>query len=182
MTSECAGSKPDFCSGTRSVPHCTQLSVSEKSSPRAAALDTPAICTSRLHDNNDDCAQVGFTVKSGHAERVLTAGAVSATGAPPCAGCTDALAWYEAPGWMPWNTVETVLLVVVVGIGFLIAAWVRMKSTEIAITNKRIIAKFGFVKRSTVEINLDKVEALRVEHVSKRFDGGRIRALEESIR
>jgi uncharacterized membrane protein YdbT with pleckstrin-like domain len=38
-----------------------------------------------------------------------------------------------------------------------------MKSTEIAITNKRIIAKFGFISRRTVEINLDKVEALRVE-------------------
>ena len=55
------------------------------------------------------------------------------------------------------------LLVVVVGLGFLVAAWVRVRSTEIAITNRRVIAKFGFVKRETVEINLDKVEALRVE-------------------
>ena len=54
-------------------------------------------------------------------------------------------------------------LVIVVGIAFLVTAWIRMRSTEIAITNKRIIAKFGFIKRRTVEINLDKVEALRVE-------------------
>src|SRR5512132_1640171 len=54
-------------------------------------------------------------------------------------------------------------LVVVIGLVFLVWAWVRVRSTEIAITNKRIIAKFGFVKRHTVEINLDKVEALRVE-------------------
>jgi hypothetical protein len=42
-------------------------------------------------------------------------------------------------------------------------AAVKMRSTEIAITNKRVIAKFGFVARHTVEINLDKVESLRVE-------------------
>jgi len=54
-------------------------------------------------------------------------------------------------------------LVIVVGLFLLIWAWIRVRSTEIAITNKRIIAKFGFIKRSTVEINLDKVEALRVE-------------------
>ena len=56
-----------------------------------------------------------------------------------------------------------VTLVIVVGIGFLVAAWIRVRSTEIAITNRRVIAKFGFVKRHTVEINLEKVEALRVE-------------------
>ena len=56
-----------------------------------------------------------------------------------------------------------VTLAVVVGLFLLVAAWIRMKSTEIAITNKRVIAKFGFIKRDTVEINLDKVEALRVE-------------------
>jgi len=56
-----------------------------------------------------------------------------------------------------------VLLVVAVGLFFLAAAWIRVRSTEIAITNRRVIAKFGFIKRHTVEINLDKVEALRVE-------------------
>ena len=56
-----------------------------------------------------------------------------------------------------------VTLVVVVGLVFLVMAWIKVRSTELAITNKRVIAKFGFVKRHTVEINLDKVEALKVE-------------------
>jgi uncharacterized membrane protein YdbT with pleckstrin-like domain len=56
-----------------------------------------------------------------------------------------------------------VTLIAVIGLGFLIWAWVRVRSTEIAITNRRVIAKFGFIKRHTVEINLEKVEALRVE-------------------
>ena len=54
-------------------------------------------------------------------------------------------------------------LVAVVGIVFLVIAWIRVRSTELAITNKRVIAKFGFIKRHTVEINLEKVEALKVE-------------------
>ena len=56
-----------------------------------------------------------------------------------------------------------VLLVVVIGLFFLAAAWIRVHSTEIAITNRRVIAKFGFIRRETVEINLEKVEALKVD-------------------
>jgi uncharacterized membrane protein YdbT with pleckstrin-like domain len=67
-----------------------------------------------------------------------------------------------------WSQFGLVLLgivtsVVVIGFFFLIAAWIKVRSTEIAITNRRVIAKFGFIKRHTVEINLEKVEALRVE-------------------
>jgi uncharacterized membrane protein YdbT with pleckstrin-like domain len=54
-------------------------------------------------------------------------------------------------------------LVVLLGLVFLVMAWVRVRSTELAITNRRVIAKFGFVQRHTVEINLEKVEALRVD-------------------
>jgi hypothetical protein len=59
-------------------------------------------------------------------------------------------------------------LVIGVGLILLVWAWIRVRSTEIAITNKRVIAKFGFIHRHTVEINLEKVEALRVE---QRFWG-----------
>jgi len=53
--------------------------------------------------------------------------------------------------------------VVLVGFVFLAMAWIRVHSTEIAITNRRIIAKFGFVQRRTIEININQVEALRVD-------------------
>jgi uncharacterized membrane protein YdbT with pleckstrin-like domain len=63
----------------------------------------------------------------------------------------------------PLLLLGVVTLVIVVGIVFLAMAWIRVRSTELAITNRRVIAKTGFVKRHTVEINLDKVEALKVE-------------------
>ncbi len=63
----------------------------------------------------------------------------------------------------PLIVLGLVTLVVAIGIVFLVLAWIRVRSTELAITNRRVIAKTGFVKRHTVEINLGKVEALKVE-------------------
>jgi len=48
------------------------------------------------------------------------------------------------------------------GLVFFLIAYIRFKSTELAITNKRVIAKFGFISRSTVEINLPKIESIQV--------------------
>jgi uncharacterized membrane protein YdbT with pleckstrin-like domain len=55
------------------------------------------------------------------------------------------------------------LLVVGVGLVFLIWAWIRYRTTEFAVTDRRIIAKTGLISRSTVELFLDKVEALHVD-------------------
>lgn len=69
-----------------------------------------------------------------------------------------------------------VILLPVVGIGliFLLAAYIRYKTTELAITNKRVIAKFGFISRRTVEININKVESVQVEQgiAGRIFDYG----------
>ena len=36
-------------------------------------------------------------------------------------------------------------------------------TTELAITNKRVIAKFGLIRRNTVEMNISKVESIQVD-------------------
>lgn len=48
------------------------------------------------------------------------------------------------------------------GLLFWIAAAIRYFTTELAITNKRVIAKFGLISRSTIEINLQKIESIQV--------------------
>ncbi len=55
-----------------------------------------------------------------------------------------------------------VLLPIGIGVIFLIAAFIRYRSTELAITNRRVIAKFGFVSRRTIELNLGKIEGIEV--------------------
>jgi len=51
------------------------------------------------------------------------------------------------------------------GIGLIcfIVAFVRVWTTELAITDKRVIAKFGLISRSTVEMRLSKVETVQVD-------------------
>ncbi len=49
-----------------------------------------------------------------------------------------------------------------IGLISLIAAFISVKTTELAITNKRVIAKFGLISRQTVELNLNKIEGLDV--------------------
>lgn len=55
-----------------------------------------------------------------------------------------------------------VLLPIGIGLIFLIMAFVRYKSTELAITNRRVIAKFGFISRRTMELNLNRIEGIEV--------------------
>ena len=50
-----------------------------------------------------------------------------------------------------------------VGVIWFVAGLIRRSSTELAVTSRRVIAKFGLVRRSTVELNLSKVESIRVE-------------------
>jgi len=50
-----------------------------------------------------------------------------------------------------------------IGVWKLIAAWIFKFSTELAVTSRRVIAKFGFIRRNTIELNHDKVESLGVD-------------------
>lgn len=45
---------------------------------------------------------------------------------------------------------------------FWFSAFIYRLSTELVVTNKRLIAKQGLIARRTIELNLDKVESLNV--------------------
>ena len=62
------------------------------------------------------------------------------------------------------------LIVSALGLVWVLAGLIRRNSTELAVTNRRVIAKFGLIRRSTIELNLAKVESIRVE----QSVGGRI--------
>jgi uncharacterized membrane protein YdbT with pleckstrin-like domain len=46
---------------------------------------------------------------------------------------------------------------------FALHAWWQSFTTEIAVTTGRVIYKTGFIKRHTVEMNMDKVESVDVD-------------------
>src|SRR5438105_72676 len=58
-----------------------------------------------------------------------------------------------------------VLLLPLLGLGLLLflAAWIKYRTTEFAVTDRRIIAKTGLVSRKTIEMFLDKIESLNVD-------------------
>ena len=71
--------------------------------------------------------------------------------------------------FIPWKAGSTSTFSLAVAIVLLCMAafllfgeWFRRWSTEIAVTTKRIIYKRGFVRRRTIEMNLDKVESVDV--------------------
>ncbi len=57
------------------------------------------------------------------------------------------------------------VLLPVYGIGLLLwlKAYIQYKTTELGITDKKVIAKFGFIRRDTIELLLPKVESIQVK-------------------
>ncbi|BCB25950.1 membrane protein [Sulfurimicrobium lacus] len=55
-----------------------------------------------------------------------------------------------------------IALLLAAGLALILSAVVRRQTTELVLTDRRIITKRGLVSRDTVEINLNKVESLHV--------------------
>ncbi len=54
-------------------------------------------------------------------------------------------------------------LILLVGLALWLSAWFHRWITEISVTTHRVIYKTGFVRRHTVEMNMDKVETVDVD-------------------
>jgi uncharacterized membrane protein YdbT with pleckstrin-like domain len=61
--------------------------------------------------------------------------------------------------WVHWLAA----LLTVVGMVLLIREWFGWWTTEVAVTNLRVIYKTGLIKRRTKEMNMDKVESVEVD-------------------
>ncbi len=64
------------------------------------------------------------------------------------------------PG-MNWTLVAAICA----GVGLMagLSAWIKRWTTEIDVTDRRIVYKRGLVRRHTVEMNMDKVESVDVD-------------------
>lgn len=60
--------------------------------------------------------------------------------------------------------IDTVgMIIFLLGLVIVIKEYLTYISTELAVTSKRVIAKFGFISRNTIELNHKKVESFHVE-------------------
>lgn len=55
-----------------------------------------------------------------------------------------------------------VVVAFIFGTLHLLAAWIKRHTTEIAVTDRRVIYKTGLISRRTVEMNMNKVESVDV--------------------
>jgi uncharacterized membrane protein YdbT with pleckstrin-like domain len=55
------------------------------------------------------------------------------------------------------------LLLALIAAASTLHAWFRRWTTEIDVTDRRIVYKRGFIRRHTVEMNMDKVESVDVD-------------------
>lgn len=55
------------------------------------------------------------------------------------------------------------LALVILGVIMAVSVWIKYISTEMAITNRRVIAKVGFIWRRTIEMERQKVESVSVD-------------------
>jgi uncharacterized membrane protein YdbT with pleckstrin-like domain len=54
-------------------------------------------------------------------------------------------------------------LVLAVAVVMLLSSWFARQMTELSVTDHRVIYKTGFLRRHTVEMNMDKVETVNVD-------------------
>lgn len=75
-----------------------------------------------------------------------------------------------------WWTVIVAAAILAVALWLLFAAWFHRWTTEIAITDRRVIHKTGFIRRNTIEMSVEKVESVDVNQslFGRIFDFGDI--------
>ncbi len=58
-----------------------------------------------------------------------------------------------------------IITVAIGGLGLIFFALIAIRyfTTELAFTNKRLVAKFGLIARQTVELKLEKIESVQVK-------------------
>lgn len=69
---------------------------------------------------------------------------------------------------------RVILTPVVIGLVLLVIAYIRYQTTELAITNKRVVVKTGLISRNIIEISIAKVESVEVAQsvLGRLFDFG----------
>jgi uncharacterized membrane protein YdbT with pleckstrin-like domain len=56
-----------------------------------------------------------------------------------------------------------IAILLAVALVFWLNGWIRRLSTELAVTDRRVITKVGLIRRTTMEMNLSKVESVVVD-------------------
>jgi uncharacterized membrane protein YdbT with pleckstrin-like domain len=79
----------------------------------------------------------------------------------------------QSPG-MENQHYSAIIFVIFLAVGLVrfFEIWIKRMTTEIAVTNRRVIVKEGFIRRAVIEMNATKIESLLVQQsILGRFLG-----------
>ena len=82
--------------------------------------------------------------------------------------------------WRGGYVIDAVTILLVAGGAFFLArAWFNWWITEIAVTNRRVIYKRGFISRTTAEMHMDKIESVKIDQsiLGRILDYGKVTVL-----
>ena len=67
--------------------------------------------------------------------------------------------------WSFWWLIMLGIFTITFGVGliFFLIVYLRWSTTELAITDRKVIAKYGIISRSTIEILLPKIESVHID-------------------
>ena len=95
------------------------------------------------------------------------------------------IVWIMVPAsWREGYVVTAVVIILAAAGVFLLArAWFNAWITEIAVTNRRVIYKRGFISRTTAEMQMDKIESVEVDQsiLGRILDYGKVTVLGTGI-
>jgi uncharacterized membrane protein YdbT with pleckstrin-like domain len=82
----------------------------------------------------------------------------------------------DAAGGFSVPSLVAIAVGLVFGVLSLLSAWWRRLTTEVTVTENRVIYKRGFIRRHTFEMNMNKVESVHVNQsmMGRIFDYGDI--------
>jgi uncharacterized membrane protein YdbT with pleckstrin-like domain len=65
--------------------------------------------------------------------------------------------------WLGWLMRVLGIVILVFGALHLLRAWLTRVTTELAVTNRKVIGKWGLISRRTIEQRLEKIDSIEVE-------------------
>ncbi len=80
-----------------------------------------------------------------------------------------------SPEWVNLGWIAAAVFALIALVAY-VRAWFRRWTTEIAVTDRRIIFKRGLIRRHTVEMNMQKVESVDVDQtlIGRLFNYGNV--------
>src|SRR6188474_2182388 len=87
--------------------------------------------------------------------------------------------WFSETRQLPGIWRFTAYALALVAIVLLVQQWFQWWVTEIAVTNRRVIYKKGLIRRQTNEMNMDKVESVKIDQsiLGRMVDFGNVKIL-----